>query len=156
MAAGPSGTDPRDTPPTPSITFSDDHGVPLLLTCDLDGDNENHDATNDASHETDGDIHNCDGSDGHANVDSLQYPRQGLAPGRVPLASSSRSSSTAAFLHPDSASTLRPPSPQSPTFFTMEHADHGSAGPALKNPFNFQTQVISTSPVKPVCLFSRA
>lgn len=30
-------------------------------------------------------------------------------------------------------------------------ADGGAAAPALKNPFNFQTQVISTSPVKSVC-----
>jgi len=55
-----------------------------------------------------------------------------------------------AFLHPHSAGagSLRIPTMASDDGPT----DGGAAAPALKNPFNFQTQVISTSPVKSVCL----
>ena len=62
------------------------------------------------------------------------------------------------FLHPDHAnlSLLRSPSPD-PSPFAMATQD-GSASPTTaefnappKNPFNFQTQVISSGPVKSVC-----
>lgn len=58
--------------------------------------------------------------------------------------------SHAAFLHPNHASSLRPPTPElSPSMASDDGQAHGGASaPALKNPFNFQTQVISTSPVK--------
>jgi hypothetical protein len=72
--------------------------------------------------------------------DSPQPQQDSLTPDRRP-----------AFLHPGSAGSLRPPSPQS-SFLVMASEDgaNGGAAPALKNPFNFQTQVISTSPVKSV------
>ncbi|KAK0719838.1 cation efflux family-domain-containing protein [Lasiosphaeris hirsuta] len=56
----------------------------------------------------------------------------------------------AAFLHPHDASSLRPPTPELPPSMASEdgQAHGGASAPALKNPFNFQTQVISTSPVK--------
>ncbi|GAB1314128.1 cation diffusion zinc membrane transporter Zrg17 [Madurella fahalii] len=64
------------------------------------------------------------------------------------LAESSRSS-PAAFLHPHRAASLRPPTPE---YSNMAHDDGvgnaGSGSPAPKNPFNFQTQFISTGPVK--------
>lgn len=58
----------------------------------------------------------------------------------------------ASFLRPESASLL---SPLSASFPPMAYDDGPGAAPvggvgALKNPFNFQTQVISTSPVKSV------
>lgn len=66
------------------------------------------------------------------------------------LAESSRSS-PAAFLHPHHATSLRPPTPD---YSNMAHEDglinRASGSPAPKNPFNFQTQFISTGPVKSV------
>ena len=57
----------------------------------------------------------------------------------------------ASFLRPESASLL---SPLSASFPPMAYEDGPGPAPAgvgaLKNPFNFQTQVISTSPVKSV------
>ncbi|KAK0614295.1 cation efflux family-domain-containing protein [Immersiella caudata] len=71
-------------------------------------------------------------------TDSPQPQQGSLTPDRPP-----------AFLHPGSAGSLLLPSPQS-SFLAMANEDgaNGGAAPALKNPFNFQTQVISTSPVK--------
>lgn len=72
-----------------------------------------------------------------------------------PISPRSTAFSSDTFLHPDHAnlSLLRPPSPE-PSPFAMATQD-GSASPTTgefsappKNPFNFQTQVISSGPVK--------
>jgi hypothetical protein len=69
------------------------------------------------------------------------------------LAASPRSG-PAAFLHPQHATSLRPSTPDSA--FAMAATEDGlanggfSASPPKKNPFNFQTQFISTAPVKSV------
>lgn len=75
-----------------------------------------------------------------------------------PISPRSTTFSSDTFLHPDHAnlSLLRSPSPD-PSPFAMATQD-GSASPTTaefnappKNPFNFQTQVISSGPVKSVC-----
>ncbi|KAK3378357.1 cation efflux family-domain-containing protein [Podospora didyma] len=58
-------------------------------------------------------------------------------------------SGPAPFLHPHHAHSLRPRTPESA--FTMSEnglANGSSLAPAAKNPFNFQTEFITTSPVK--------
>ena len=63
------------------------------------------------------------------------------------LLSTSASSRRSAFLHPDSQSFLRPPSM---SFDDAPGADGAAPAPAAASPFNFQTQYITTSPVKSV------
>jgi hypothetical protein len=126
MATGLSGIEPRQTTAhaPPIITGSDDSGASFFLTVDDGG----------PSSETDTET-------AESSYHIYQQPVQ--TPDR-----------RSALLHPDSAGSLRPPSPQH-SFPGMASedgpADAGAAVAALKNPFNFQTQVISTSPVKPVC-----
>lgn len=61
--------------------------------------------------------------------------------------------SPAGLLHPQRAISLRPPTPDRSFGMASEDAvpNGGSGSPAPKNPFNFQTQFISTGPVKSVC-----
>lgn len=81
----------------------------------------------------------CDDLDGH-DSDAEASTFHHLTPDRKP-----------SFLHPESANTLRPPTPQSSSpIMSSDDGPAGPAAPALKNPFNFQTQIISTSPVKSV------
>jgi hypothetical protein len=60
--------------------------------------------------------------------------------------------SPATLLHPHHSPSLRPPSPEATFAMAAEDglADGGSNAPTPKNPFNFQTQFISSGPVKSV------
>lgn len=80
-----------------------------------------------------------DGNEGEQGVTATQEHEDEALTDRRP-----------SFLHPHSASagSLRIPTMASDD----GTADGDATAPALKNPFNFQTQVISTSPVKSVCL----
>ncbi|KAL2266357.1 hypothetical protein VTJ83DRAFT_5709 [Remersonia thermophila] len=72
---------------------------------------------------------------------------------RLRVLPTSRQGTSADFLHPHRSTTLRPPTTASASIMASEDgvADAGgsSGSPAPKNPFNFQTQYISTAPVKP-------
>ncbi|KAK4238507.1 cation efflux family-domain-containing protein [Achaetomium macrosporum] len=88
----------------------------------------------------------CDDYDGDRDRDE---PAIDLADTK-PLAASPRSS-PAAFLHPHHAtSSLRPPTPESAFAMATDDglANGDASAAAPKNPFNFQTQFISTAPVK--------
>ncbi|KAL1842685.1 hypothetical protein VTJ49DRAFT_4464 [Mycothermus thermophilus] len=74
-------------------------------------------------------------------------------PDRLRVLSTSPRSSPADFLHPHRSTTLRPPSTASaPVMASDDGLANGGGAPsstAPKNPFNFQTQFISTAPIKP-------
>jgi len=122
MATGFSDIDKQKTPRAPVITGSDDNGTSIFLTFD-------------------------DSSRDEKEAETTDYPQHLqqqdiLTPDRRPT-----------LLHPGSASSLRPLTLEhsfSPMAFEDGTANAGVAAPTLKNPFNFQTQVISTSPVKSV------
>lgn len=90
--------------------------------------------------------------------DKRKRNSQGLLLSPTYISPRSTTFSSDTFLHPDHAnlSLLRSPSPD-PSPFAMATQD-GSASPTTgefsappKNPFNFQTQIISSGPVKSVC-----
>ncbi len=127
MATGRFDFDPPNTPPTPAIEGLDpgDQATSFRFTCD-----------DYSRHESD---------------PPVTTPQEDPPPGRLRLGTSPRSS-PATFLHPHHTTSLCPPSPGSSSAMATEDSlAHGApAAPAARNPFNFQTQVISTSPVKPV------
>lgn len=122
---------PQGTPPTPAIVAPDDnHGEPSFqFTCD------DYDGDNDQAHHHDHD------QDEHIIELSAANPPE-----------RKHSLSPATLLHPHHSPSLRPPALESTFAMATEGGlvDGGSNGPTPKNPFNFQTQFISSGPVKPV------
>ncbi|EAQ90632.1 hypothetical protein CHGG_02567 [Chaetomium globosum CBS 148.51] len=121
---------PQGTPPTPAIVAPDDnHGEPSFqFTCD------DYDGDNDQAHHHDHD------QDEHIIELSAANPPE-----------RKHSLSPATLLHPHHSPSLRPPALESTFAMATEGGlvDGGSNGPTPKNPFNFQTQFISSGPVKP-------
>ena len=132
----PVAIEPPRTPTTPSFVITDTGvGEPSFpFSCDDDDDG--------------------DGDDGDPRY--LGSP-VAHSPGRNHFLAASPRSSPATFLYPRHQSTLlRPPTPDSPFLMATEDglANGGSDAHAPKNPFNFQTQFISTGPVKSVRLLA--
>ncbi|KAK4250224.1 cation efflux family-domain-containing protein [Corynascus novoguineensis] len=123
MASSPPPIEPPGTPPIPAVVALDDsHQKPSFqFTCnDYDRDRD--------QQKTDPPL-----------ADSLEE--------HEPFLAASPRSSPAAFLHPDHSTSPRLRS--SDPAFTMSTDDGPeSGGSPAKNPFNFQTQFISTGPVK--------
>ncbi|KAL2262993.1 hypothetical protein VTK26DRAFT_8659 [Humicola hyalothermophila] len=121
MASGPPSIEPPGPPPTAAFVVGHNgHGEPSFrFTCD----------------DYDGDGHN-EPDPPHAKDSQCLL----AAPPR---------SSPASFLHPDYSPSLRPPTPEyaAPMASGNVQANGGASSP-VKNPFNFQTQFISTVPVK--------
>lgn len=120
------------TPPTPDSVFENGRGESSFrFTCD------------DYDEERDRDQDRHRQTAGSAPV---------LPPEPEELRAETPRSNPAAFLHPQHTPSLRPPSPES--VFTMASEDGAANGapsaPPAKNPFNFQTQFISTAPIKSV------
>ncbi|KAL2023865.1 hypothetical protein VTK56DRAFT_642 [Thermocarpiscus australiensis] len=126
MASGLPSIEPPGTPPTPALVASQsDHGEPSFrFTCD--------DYDRDRDPYRDQDRRDTDSAP--TNHFHTESPR----------------SSPASFLHPHHAASLRPPTPASAYAMASEDgpANGGSSAHAPRNPFNFQTQFISTAPVK--------
>ena len=130
----PVAIDPPRTPTTPSFVITDTGvGEPKFPF----------------SRDDDDDDDRCDRDRDRRYLDS---PVAHSPPRSHFLAASPRSS-PAAFLHPHHSTSLHPPTPDSAFLMATEDglANGGSDAPAPKNPFNFQTQFISTGPVKSVC-----
>ncbi|KAK4147139.1 cation efflux family-domain-containing protein [Dichotomopilus funicola] len=151
---------PPGTPPTPAFAVrnddndNDDSGPLFQFTCDdYDGDR---DRDRDRDRDENGRKEEQAADSPFASSPErkqLQPPQHQQNQPQQNLLSASPRSAPGAFLHPDHRpASLRPPSPE--LLFTMATDDGlanggtGSNGPAPNNPFNFQTQFISTGPVK--------
>ncbi|KAL2133286.1 hypothetical protein VTI74DRAFT_2587 [Chaetomium olivicolor] len=93
----------------------------------------------------------CDDYDGdrpqqQQQRNTVTEPATTTAPGPKPRLAASPRSRPATFLHPDDAS-LRSPASASFSMAIEDGLANGGSSPP-KNPFNFQTQFISTAPVK--------
>ena len=134
----PVAIDPPRTPTTPSFVITDtgvgEPSFPYSRADDYGDDGDDCD---------DGDVRYLDSPVAHS-------------PSRNHFLAASPRSSPATFLYPRHQSTsLRPPTPDSP--FPMATEDglaNGGADAHAPNPFNFQTQFISTGPVKSVRLLA--
>ena len=131
MAPGPASLEPPGTPPTPAFVVGDNtHGEPSFQFT-------------------------CDDYDGDQNQNNEPEPAPLRFPDSSHLFAASPRSSPATFLHPEYSTSLRPPTPEYAFPMASENglANGGGTSP-VKNPFNFQTQFISTAPVKSVCYLS--
>ncbi|KAK4679229.1 cation diffusion zinc membrane transporter Zrg17 [Podospora pseudoanserina] len=143
MAPGPKPSlQPPGTPPTPVFAITGQHGEPSFhFVCD-DFDLDQQQQQPGRSHPN---------NEPEATVRSEPEAAPFSSPVQHYLAPSPRSS-PAAFLDPYSHHpSLRPPTPDH-LFNSMSSdgglAANGGDAPAMKNPFNFQTQIISSGPVK--------
>ncbi|KAK0735634.1 cation efflux family-domain-containing protein [Apiosordaria backusii] len=141
MAPGPKSLQPPGTPPTPVFATGQQGEPSFHFVCDdFDLDQQQ----SDQNHPN----NNPEGTIRTQPPEVAPFP----SPGHQYLAPSPRSS-PAAFLDPYShhQTSLRPPTPDH-LFNSMSSegglAANGGDAPALKNPFNFQTQIISSGPVK--------